>query len=196
MLAFALLLTGCAPRYIVKTQYIPPADPNAKICVDRCLNKKNSCEMKCDRSYNDCLSMAFNRAEDVKRVADLEYRKSYDEYISKLDTYNYHMRIWQNSYDQNSRDWRYFHKRCKKHADKYACKRCREIKLIVDNLLKNRPQRPIPPAKPDFDRILLKQQNMCRKDCGCQSDYDVCFTSCGGEIVLHKICVENCDQKR
>jgi len=189
----AIFFMGCGPRYVIKTEYIAPRDQASKECTDKCLFQKTQCERDCERRYNNCLSMAFDRAKRVERRLDSEYQRRYNEYINKLDEYNYNISVWQSSYDQNSRDWHYFHKRCKKHGDRYACKRCKELKVVVDTLLQNKPQRPTPPVKPNFNQILVKQQSMCRRDCGCQSDYNACFTNCGGEIVLHKICVENCD---
>ncbi len=193
LLLFVLFFLGCSPRYVIKNEYVSPKNINSKSCVDKCLIGKNKCQKNCEKNYNNCLSLAFDRAKRVENIEYRKYKNRYVKYINQLDKYNYNMMIWQNSYSQNSKDLHYFYKSCKKYADKYACERYMEIKKTVDDLLQNKPQKPISPQKPSFNQILLNQQNMCQRDCGCQSDYDNCFVNCGGKIILHKICVENCN---
>ncbi len=193
LLVFSVFFIGCSPRYVVKTEYIPLNNINSKQCVNECLSKKSQCQKSCDVSYDNCLSSAFNSAKESEKITNKQYQNRYAKYIDKLNNYRYYMVNWQESYDQNSRDFYYFHKRCKKHKDMYACKRESDVKAVIDNLIQNKPQKPIPPKRVTFNQILLKQQSLCKEECGCKSDYDVCFTSCGGEIVLHKICVQNCN---
>ncbi len=187
------VFTGCGPKYIVKNSYIPPSSQSGKQCVNKCEEHLRDCRTNCEINYNNCISSAFDRAKKIARISEQNYRKRYNKYLRKLDEYNYRMVDWQNEYDQNSRDLQYFRDRCIKDKDKYACDRENDLRYVVKTLLRNKPHKPKHPKKLSFNDILLQQQNMCQKDCGCQSDYNVCFTSCGGEIISKRICVENCD---
>lgn len=35
----------------------------------------------------------------------------------------------------------------------------------------------------------------CRNDCGCQSTYHDCYTTCGGKVTAREVCVANCDKQ-
>jgi len=191
---FVLLFAGCAPEYMVKNIYIPPVGNKAKVCIDGCQRKRDICQSKCDAQYNQCLNSAFNRAKDIKAVEDVNYNKRYKRYLEKLRNYHQNMFDWQNYYDQDYKDWRYFKNGCKANHNTYACKREIDLRYAIRNLLTNKPQEPKMPYKKSFDEIVKNEQRFCQKDCSCQKDYDICFLNCGGEIQMKKICVSNCDK--
>jgi hypothetical protein len=57
--------------------------------------------------------------------------------------------------------------------------------------------RPQKPRKPTLQaEIEFAQSQTCQIDCGCTKVYDSCFTGCGGEIKVDKVCIENCPSDR
>ncbi len=190
---FMLVFVGCGPKYIVKNSYISPSNQSEKKCVSRCEEYLSDCRINCEINYNNCISSAFDRAKKIDKITEENYRKKYNKYLRKLDRYNYQMADWQNEYDKNNRDLKYFRDKCINNKDKYACDRENDLRYEINTILRHKPYKPKHPQRLSFHDILLQQQNMCQKNCGCQSDYNVCFTSCGGKIISRKICIENCD---
>ncbi len=190
-----LFFSGCAPKFLVKNVYIPPVGKKAKSCLNNCSYKKQQCQSRCDSEYNVCLNEALKRAKDIKAISDLEYKKRYSIYIEKLNTYNTKIHDWQIVYDATYRDWIYFRNRCKKSNDRYACDRVRDLRFVLDKMINHKPIAPKPPVRASLNQILQKEQAVCKNDCGCQREYDVCFLNCGGEIQMRKICIANCDKK-
>jgi len=190
---FIVLFSGCAPQYVVRNQYIPPNDKNSRVCLQDCSQKKQKCKQRCAEDYSDCLSYAYNEAKRIQIKSDKNYKERYNKYLARLSDYNFNIFDWQNRYDERYSDWKYFSGKCSKNGDKYACDREDDLKYIIKKLRRIRPREPREPRYVTFDEILSKQQSKCSKKCGCDDMYDSCFIGCGGEIVPHKICVENCD---
>jgi hypothetical protein len=190
----AWFISGCAPEYTVKNIYIPPVGYKAKQCLNSCRYEKADCDTKCQNSYNKCLNEAFLRAKDIKAIEDKQYSKRYGRYIRRLNDYNARMFDWQNEYDQNYRDWSYFRDKCKANHDSYACDRANDLRYIIRKSLRTKPKEPRAPVKKSFSQIVKNEQKLCKSDCGCQKEYDICFLNCGGEIQLKKICIANCDK--
>ncbi len=191
----ALFFMGCAPQYAIKTIYIPPKDKMAHKCLNRCNLERSLCQKRCMEQKRQCLNDAFARAKDIEAIEEQKYQKNLALYQEKLSDYNYKIFDWQNLYDQNYKDWRYFRKKCKTSHDSYACDREDDLRRAIDILIRKKPKEPKAPLSPSFSKILSKEQSFCRYDCGCQKDYDICFSNCGGEIEVKKICIENCDKK-
>jgi len=193
-LSFILFITGCAPEYMVKNIYIPPIGKKAKVCIDKCEQKRDICQSRCNTQYNECLNRAFNRAKDIKAILDRHYQVRYNKYLEKLNNYNLKMFDWQNEYDQNYKDWQYFRDKCKTTRDSYACSREYDLRYIIRRYLKTKPKEPKAPHKKSFEQILSNEQKLCINNCSCQKDFDICFLNCGGEIQMKKICIRNCDK--
>jgi len=193
ILILTVTFIGCAPRYVVKNQYIPPPDKESKVCLQNCTKKKQRCMLRCANDYSDCLSYAYGDAKRIQKSSEESYKKSYNRYLEELNDYDFKMFAWKNRYKQKHDDWVYFRDRCLKSRDKYGCKREYDLRYVLKKLKQNRPVKPNKPRYITFDEILSKEQQKCSKNCTCGSIYDSCFIGCGGEIIPHKICVENCD---
>ncbi len=195
LLTFVLFISGCAPQYAVKNIYIPPVGQKAKQCINECTNARNECQSKCDLQYNQCLNDAYERAKDIKAIMDKRYKRRYNKYLKRLSDYNLKIFDWQNEYDQNYQDWSYFRNKCKTSHDTYACNREDDLRYIVKRMLRNKPREPKPPRQKSFNEIVSNEQSLCKRECGCQKDFDICFLNCGGEIQMRKICIKNCDKQ-
>ncbi len=193
VLGFIVLFAGCAPQYAIRNQYIPPANLKSKSCLKDCNYQKQVCKQKCSDDYSDCLSYAYERAKQIQIISDKSYKKRYHRYQKRLSNYNLELFDWQNRYDTNYSDWRYFNDKCSKNGDRYACDREEDLRILIKQLRRNRPREPREPRYATFNEILAQEQSKCSKNCGCDNIYNSCFVGCGGEIVPHKICIRNCD---
>ena len=193
VLGFGFLFSGCAPQYVIRNQYIPPLGKNSKVCLQNCLKVKQQCKQRCAEDYSDCLSYAYDKAKQMQNKIDKSYKQRYARYQAKLSDYNFDIFDWQNRYDEKYNDWRYFSDKCSQNGDRYACGRRDELRYMIKNLRRNKPNKPREPRYITFDKTLVQQQSRCVKKCSCDDMFDSCFISCGGEVVPHKICVENCD---
>ncbi|MFK5881734.1 MAG: hypothetical protein QM482_05925 [Sulfurospirillum sp.] len=193
VLGFVFLFAGCAPRYVIRNQYIPPLDTGSRACLKNCSKAKQKCKQKCAEDYSDCLSYAYDKAKQIQIKSDKNYKKRYNRYQARLNDYNFNIFDWQNRYEQRYSDWKYFSDKCSKNGDNYACERENELSYIIKKLSRSRPREPKAPKYITFEETLAKQQNRCVEKCGCDDVYDSCFIGCGGEIIPHRICVKNCD---
>lgn len=195
VISFSILfLVGCAPTYKVQKHYIFPNDNASKKCLDNCRIKKDICKRDCETNYKKCLDSAYEKAQDIYSLSDMEYQRKYNEYRNDFNRYYISLSVWQRSYDQSYKDFIYFSKQCKKFKQKYACKRKIELDYTLRRLLETKPKEPTKPTRSSFEEILSKQQLYCKNNCECDDEYDICFNGCGGKIVVEKICIENCKQ--
>ena len=173
--SFVIFLSGCAPQYAIRNQYIPPFDQKSKVCLRNCSYQKQKCHQRCKEDYSDCLSYANERARQIQIRIDREYKKRYERYLEKLSDYNLKISNWQDRYDERYRDWRYFDKKCSKNSDKYACERAYDLRYIIKRMQINRPVPPKEPRYVTFKENLASWQKVCSKSCGCDDDYNSCF---------------------
>ncbi|MDD3342121.1 MAG: hypothetical protein PHR87_00930 [Sulfurospirillaceae bacterium] len=187
------LLTGCGPRYVIHNQYIPPASSAMQGCLTNCTIVRQSCQDRCQRDYQFCLEDAFGRAKVAEREALRDYDMALMRYNTEFLHYQHALHSWERDYYDFSRDYNHFALKCEKEKDGYACKKRDELKSYLKRLNRDRPREPRVPMRVSFDQILADQQRLCSNDCGCDTGYDHCYVGCGGQVIPHKICVENCD---
>lgn len=188
-----LLFSGCGPRYVIKNQYIPPPQRNAQACLDTCANTRAHCQGICQQNYQYCLDDAYVKAKAVERDEQREYEMAYLRYNMDFSSFQHHIRIWERDYHDYSRDLAHFQNKCEREKDAYACQKRDELRNYMNRLKRDRPREPRAPARLSFEQILVNQQSFCTTNCGCEQAYDNCFVGCGGQVIFHKICVENCD---
>jgi len=188
-----LLLTACAsPVYKVVYDYIPPPSSNGAACAMDCQAAQQSCQRPCDEGYNDCMARSHEEArrthqDDKERYTrDLErYNDDLERYYSDLSGFQEHERDLQDDQD------RYDRKCHSEPKDKHACKRLDDV---TDELRRMRePTKPTKPQEPNYSETLKEQQGVCSRECGCEVQYNGCYTACGGRVQSRKVCVENCD---
>ena len=189
----ALFFVGCGPRYVIKNQYIPPASSVSQSCLNNCSLIRQNCQNQCQQNYQYCLDDAYAKAKAVEVDEQRAYEVAYSRYQIDYGFYQMEMHRWQRDYYDYSRDLSHFQSKCERDKDPYACQKRDELRRYMNRLSHDRPREPWVPARPTFEQILVNQQSFCTTDCGCDQAYDACFAGCGGQVIPHKICVENCD---
>jgi len=189
----ALFFVGCGPRYMIKNQYIPPASSASQSCLNKCSSIRQGCQNLCQQNYQYCLDDAYAKAKAVEVEEQRAYEIAYSRYRMDAMQYEHELRNWQRDYYDYSRDLSHYQSQCERNRDAYACQKRDELQRYMKRLSHDRPREPWVPARPTFEQILVNQQSFCTTNCGCEQSYDNCFVSCGGQVIPHKICVENCD---
>jgi hypothetical protein len=184
--------SGCGPRYVIKNQYIPPATNNA-VCLNRCSSMRQACQDQCQRQYQYCLDDAYMKAKAVEIDEVRAYDFAYSRYVMDMSHFRMHMHAWERDYNELSRDLSHYQSQCERDKDARACKQRDALRNRLSHLKHSRPMEPLMPMRPSFEQILVHQQSFCTNDCGCDQTYDNCFVGCGGVVIPHKICVDNCD---
>lgn len=193
MIVMALVLSGCGPRYVIKNQYIPPVRTTSTQCLDQCAFARQSCQAQCQQSYQYCLDDAYAKAKAVEQEELRAYDMAQMRYMMDFSLYQSRLHSWERTYSDYSRDLAHFQSECEQKKDAYACQRRDELRNQINRLRRDRPRQPWVPVHPSFEQILVNQQSFCTTNCGCEQTYDTCFVGCGGTVIPHKICVENCD---
>lgn len=188
-----IFLVGCGPRYVIKNQYIPPAASGASACLNNCSYMRQSCQDQCQRSYQYCLDDAYMKAKAIEIDEQRAYDFAYSRYVMDMSHYRMRLHAWEREYNDYNRDLSHYQSQCERDKDAYACKQRDELRNRMNRLKRSRPSKPWMPVRPSFEQILVNQQSFCTTDCGCDQTYDNCFVGCGGQVIPHKICVDNCD---
>lgn len=193
LLAIVFLFTGCGPRYVIKNQYIPPTRAISPTCLSNCELVRQTCQSQCQQNYQFCLDDAYAKAQHILVEEEALYRIAHGRYMLDFSHFQHRMRSWERDYYDYSRDLSHFQSRCERDKDVQACKKRDELRNYLNRLNRDRPREPWVPQRPSFEQILVNQQSFCTTNCGCEQVYDNCFVGCGGTVIPHKICVENCD---
>lgn len=193
LFVMVLLFAGCGPRYVIKNQYIPPASSLSQNCLNQCSLIRQSCQDQCQRNYQYCLDDAYAKAKAVEVDELRAYDRAYMSYRMDYMQYEHALHRWQRDYHDYSRDLSYYQNQCERNKDPHACKKRDDLRHYMNRLSRERPREPWVPVRPTFEQILVNQQSFCTTNCGCEQSYDNCFVGCGGQVIPHKICVENCD---
>ena len=193
LICIAVFLVGCAPKYVTKVQYVPSLTDGFSQCVSKYEQEKILCNQNCSENYQVCLDNAFQRAQDIYQVELSKYSKIYDDYLSRLREYRNYKYDFDRKYRILKDDYYYFSNECNKKKSGFTCRRAHELKDALFIMKRDRLRRPIQPRKPSLNTIIKNQQSFCKSDCGCLKDYDRGYENCGGQIIVQKYCVENCD---
>ena len=194
LILMLLLITACSPRYEIKTHYTPPTDFSGKQCVQTCTNDKRTCQSRCDQKEDQCLAIAEQSARDAFPSLMLDYQDLQDQYLYSLDGYNREMNAWERKKERLKDNYEHYRHKCKKDDSKsYECRKSKEANDELRHMHRSEPDEPVKPEQPTLDTEIKNAQKSCHHNCGCASEYDNCFSSCGGKLTHEKICVENCD---
>jgi len=188
-----LFFAGCGPRYVIQNEYISPISGGSKVCLNNCAGIRQSCQNQCQRNYQYCLDNAYAKAKAVEVDEQRAYEIAYSRYQMDYTQYQFAFQRWQRDYYDYSRDLSHYQNQCERERDPYACKKRDELHHYMNRLSHEQPREPFVPVRPTFEQILVNQQSFCSTNCGCDQSYDNCFVGCGGQVIPHKICVENCD---
>jgi len=192
-----LLFTGCGPKYIIKSEYTPPPETkNSKLCLDNCQNKQIKCQENCQNNFQNCMLNAHDLAKKSEGQRIQNYQYQMQQYNIRYQEFSYRNMNYDREIQHLNSLSHMKDRECKKYGDKRSCMELSNIQKDLKHLKHKKPYPPVQPGYPDFNSLLLDQQEKCSilKDCGCENNYNQCFSSCGGKINFHQICVENCDK--
>jgi hypothetical protein len=191
--ALSLLLTACAsPVYKVVYDYIPPTAADGPNCVMQCQTAQQSCQLPCDDGYRLCMERSPEEARLSHQIDKDRYLRELERYNGELEAYYSSLARYEDRRRELERDRDRYERDCRGDVkDKRACKRLDEVKDELRWL--SEPGRPGKPVEPSYSASLQEQQGMCSRDCGCEVQYNGCYTACGGAVRSRQVCVENCD---
>lgn len=190
ILIITLSLNACGPSYITKNEYVPPANPAASSCLQRCEIKQSQCQNTCNTKNQICKNNAAAKARQTLPTALTEYTQKLEIYTVEQERYFAEKRERKSEIKRLEMDYDVYRDRCAK--DSYYCDRKKEIKRELRSLKYSSVSSPDRPEKPTLASETLRHQASCTTACGCSATYDSCYTSCGGRIIPHKICTKNC----
>ena len=193
LLLLSLFFLGCSPKYVLKNHYIPSSKEGFVGCVQECDSKRDRCEKEAVETYEICRQDAYNRTKDIYQIELIAYEKEYTLYLKELNFFSSSHFSWQNRFNLVYQDYKYFLDKCHKHKDSYACARQGELDVNLKDLRLRKPLKPREPLRLNFNEMYEKELLTCKASNNCLNEYDKCYTSCGGEVVPYRICVENCD---
>jgi len=187
----SFLISCGGPEFKVAYRFVPPKDSEA--CLKNCRSDYEKCSKACNEKYQDCLEKARKEAERIYQKELDEYRRELSAYSKEYTAYQRNLLEWNRNYRKLYKDYVFFKEECKKHKhDYYICDRKYQLEEALNTLNEQKPSPPERPKKPEFSDILSELTSSCSLNCGCEEDYRVCFTSCGGEVIPYKYCVKNC----
>lgn len=195
ILAALALLTGCSPVYEIHYKYSPPTDQAGRSCIQGCQADRNACMNDCDAKKLVCLEDAPAKAQDMLLPREKEYMHSLEAYVSEKDNYELKLERWKSEREYLQDQYDLLKEQCKKYPnEKSYCsdKKSKSFELTRHGWRKPS-KSPKAPEKPSYATGLKHQQEECEDDCSCNTRYDGCYTSCGGQIDPQRICVENCE---
>ncbi len=193
LIVVALFLIGCSPKYVTKNQYVASKEQGFGTCVKRCEVQKQECQLKSKEEYKVCLDDAYNRAKDISAEQFVKYDIDYEEFLLEFRDFKYYKYEFDKNYSILERDYNYFSKECNSKKDEFTCRRKNELKDTLEMMKRDKLKKPREPKKPSFNRILKSQQNLCKIDNSCSTNFDMCYIKCGGEVIPYRFCVKNCD---
>ena len=194
-LALILLnLTSCSPVYKIAHDFQPPSSPHGLACVRSCQSQLNQCNRQCSNQFKQCSIKAEQQAK--KLLPGL------------LQAYPKHLLLWQNARNtyQHDLDWYEFRLDMAEVRRENRIDNCIRGGKSKSNchsayggylhagLPYSRPTFNIPrPEKPSLAKEAAKLRKLnCSNDCGCNSNYRLCYASCGGIVKSKKVCIKNC----
>lgn len=189
----AVFFVGCSPRYVTQNQYIPVDGNSFSQCIYQIEEEKKLCDENCRLDYQICLDDGYQKAHKIYEKRMFQFNSAYDNYLYEAHRYRRNQIEFDRQYRHIEKDYNYFSKECNTKKDGFTCKRRNDLENNLIKMRKGRIREPREPRKPIFNSILRAQQNYCKSDCGCQNNYDRGYQNCGGQVIMHRICVENCD---
>ena len=187
------ILSSCSPVYKVAHDYTPPKSQKGLVCLKGCESKLSQCNLQCDRNYSQCSAKAEQQAKKNLTGLLQAYPKkleiwldAQDAYLRDLDWYEFQLDI------AESRRLRYIDRCLANGKTKNSCHR--SYRGLYRPLIHDRPYFDIlRPRKPTLASETARIRKLsCTKDCGCDSKYRLCYSSCGGVVKTKKICIKNC----
>jgi len=191
--SLAFLLGSCSPVYKIDHDFQPPKTEKGLSCLKGCQSQLNQCGLQCGRQFSQCSLKAKKQAEKLLPGLEKAYPQQLELWLSARSQYQRDLDWYEiQSQLEDLRRQRYLH-HCRKGGKKErACSSSYGFRnhFYYDRSSFNLP-RPIRPTLAGETTKLVKTS--CTQNCGCQSKYRLCYTSCGGVVKSKKICIKNCN---
>ncbi len=173
----ALAVAGCAtPRYQTVYRYEPPADAVGQACLKGCEQVRASCSTDCQAAWQACTARVEPQVEARYAQALDDYAQDLRRYQRELDRYEWDLWL----------SWGHGHYGGMWHSPWFY----RPWPVYAYS-----PYPPDPQPTRENVRAAL-QREKCHDDCGCQTNYDVCYLGCGGRKIAETRCVANCPAEK
>lgn len=187
----SLLILSCSPTYKIGYDFTPPSSKRGLTCISGCQSTLKQCNLQCNNQYRQCSVRAEQLAKKQLPALLQAYPQELEiwlneraRYERELDWYQFRVDMAEARYD------RYLDRCLARGKKKHTCRNS----FSYLNLPYDKPSFNIPrPKKPTLSSLTAKiRKSSCSLNCGCQSDYRLCYTSCGGIVKSKKICIKNC----
>ncbi|KJV65524.1 MULTISPECIES: hypothetical protein [Ehrlichia] len=197
ILFLLILQASCSPIYSTKIEYKNPDSKFGKDCVVKCAYVRNDCYRQCQVNVTNCkltekVISAQERSQPlINIINNNESGNSGNSKPKQSDSNSCeskHLKCNQSCSSDIT---------CKTQCDIYM-EMCRTEQNFdryngYDNFISN-----VYGSNKDLATEKQHPVSLCQSDkCDrlCKSDYDLCFSSCGGKIITYKQCVAFCDKK-
>ncbi|WP_235111255.1 hypothetical protein [Ehrlichia muris] len=194
ILFLLILQASCSPIYGTKIEYKSPESESGKACVVKCAYVRNDCYRQCQVNVTNCKlteKMISAQERSQPRINIVNNNESGNSKPKQSDN---------NSCESKNL-------KCKEScSNNIACKTQCDIYMDMcnteqsfdryngyDNFVSNMYGINKSPIIETQHPVSLCQNDKC--DRLCRSDYDLCFSSCGGKIITYKQCIAFCDKK-
>ncbi|QGR02713.1 hypothetical protein EDL79_03645 [Ehrlichia ruminantium] len=205
LLVFFVLQVSCSAVYETRSKYEAPEDQVGKACVLQCNYAKNDCYRQCQVKLTDCrlaekmIDVQVNRNPFINIINNNVNRSSdYKENDRKDNLCENNRQKCMKSCENSIF--------CESECDMQfsMCSTEQRFKSDMNSSSGSfRKEMQSSSTSKSFGAgiksvIPIKPVSLCRvNDCDrlCRSDYDLCFTGCGGKITTYTKCVAFCDKK-
>ena len=211
ILSLLILQVSCSPIYGTKIEYKSPESESGKACIVKCAYVRNDCYRQCQVNVTNCKLTE-------KMISAQERPQSVINIVNNNESGNNGNSKPKQS-DNNSCKSKNL--KCKEScSNNIACKTQCDIYMDMcnteqsfdhyngyDDFISNMHKKGngyddfISNMRKSGKSSTIQKQHpvsLCKNDkCDrlCKSDYDLCFSSCGGRIITYKQCIAFCDKK-
>lgn len=188
--SLALSLSSCGSVYKIAHDYKPPKSKKGLVCLTGCQSQLKQCNHSCNQRYKQCAIKSEQKAKVLLPGLLVAYPRQLElwlnareEYRRDLDWYEFRRDMAESRHDVDI-------EHCKKNRKNKNCDRSYRTPFIsFDRPSFNMPR----PVKPTLAREASSiRKASCNNNCGCNSNYRLCYTSCGGVVKSRKVCIKNC----
>jgi len=170
----------------------PPKSANGLTCVSGCQSKLQQCNIGCARQFKQCGFEAELKAKRLLPDLLKEYPRKLEIWLNEKEAYRRELDFYEFRRDLALSHRELYYSNCKKSGKTRS--HCAKSYIShpfsdLDRPYFNKPR----PIKPTLVREAARiKKATCSNNCGCNSNYRACFSSCGGVVKSKKICIKNC----
>ncbi|ABD45244.1 hypothetical protein ECHHL_0297 [Ehrlichia chaffeensis str. Heartland] len=191
-----MLQASCSPIYGIKKEYKGPENESGKACVVKCAYVRNDCYRQCQVDMTNCqLTEKMINAQERSQPLVSIINSNGNKQNNNLKNNNGHPCKSENIKCKESCSSDIM---CKTQCDMYMdmCNAQQNFNGHdkYDNFVSSIDKKSANITVRKQNSISLCSSNKC--DRLCTNNYDLCFSSCGGQIITYKQCVAFCDKNK